>query len=425
MDIEDLVYAAGKKGRDKNGKSLKDVRKDAVQSARTAAHVKSILEGTDHSLLTKCQDPKLLAKNRSKEALRSATASVNLMEDYTGVSPSDIANFRGANPLTEDFAVEVLETIAFDDEKRATAAAAAASPSKRNKNGKKGKEKKPVHGTIDFDSNLVSVPAASALSSTVTDQPAPRDFLQRRKSFDELNYLYRAQIVKSQQKRPETRQQRLRAEAMRKRMARPVDDGDVEERGGRQIANSSSRGASVDDGTGTTPSKRRMENGSSDSKDASSGSGSNTMSMVERVAEERRRWRLAEDPLDKKRREQKLHESLVRMFELQARLEEERGGSGGNKKQQQQQGKAKGGSRSEFLSMFRRSSAVPEKAPSQSQSQTQSQQRNNTVGDVQVTRKKSNVAHMLTGGAGAAKSSSSSSSSKKKRSFFDSLPRLF
>ena len=93
------------------------MRKEAVQDARVASHIKSILDGGDHSLLTRSMDPgsnkqgqsagKLLSDN---DLASSAVASVNLAEDYIGVSPSDIAAFRSAHPLAAGFTTELRES---------------------------------------------------------------------------------------------------------------------------------------------------------------------------------------------------------------------------------------------------------------------------------------------------------------------------
>ena len=363
MDIEDLVYNAGKKGRDQNGKSRKDARKEAVVHAAVAANMKSILAADDHSILTRSQDPALQkigkvldiqAKNPGVS--RSAMASVNLMDDYIGVSPTDIANFRSANPLLEDFAVEVLESVAFDETRSASSLSSSLRKGKKASSKVTGKKEndKPLTGAgIDIDGNLVSTPS----------QGSNPNYMQRRKSFDELNYLYRAQIVKSQQKRPETKQQRLKAEINRKRLTRESNQ------------NEKPAVASADDGAGTAAPKAKSKRDNS---------------AVEKLSDERRKWRLVETAQDKKRREKRLHDSLIRMFELQVRLEEEQNA----KKRVSKKGSAK---RRNFFSMFRSSTQDAQ----ESTVQTGSSRDGRTTG-VEDAEKP-----------------------EKRASLFDSLPRLF
>lgn len=393
MDIEDLVYNAGRKGRTADGKSKASVRKEAVVNATVASNLKTILEGQDHSLLTRSQDPALVKvgkaldlRSKNPEVTRSAMASVNLMEDYSGVSPSDIASFRSANPLLEDFAVEVLESVAFDEETRA-------SSLKSRRKGKKSKgtnaaeAKKVVTGPrIDSDGNLISTGVAAATSAgagtgttttaatTTSNNPT---YLGRRKSFDELNYLYRAQIVKSQQKRPETKQQRLKAELTRKRLARENNQG-----------KSQQQAESADDGAGTAAPKIKSR------KD---------MTTIEKTAEERRKWRLVETAQDKKRREKLLHDSLIRMFELQVRMEEEE-----KAKRRVLKGGGKAGKRSNFFSMFRVSSSEDSRQTSQSS----------------TAPAETSPASVEAGGKGQT-TAGAGKKPEKRASLFDSLPRLF
>ena len=366
MDIEDLVYGAGKKGRTKDGKSLKAERKEAVQDARVAASLKVILDGGDHSLLTRAMDPgstkglspgKLLS---NKEVASSAVASVNLTEDYVGVSPSDIAAFRSAHPLSGEFGMELRESYEYaerrasvqgnfnafplfggggegvgsggggDRGKSDTEEQAQIEIDPRHK-GEKKKEKKKKKAAqaqspereaaniVDTQGNFVSVPSSN--------------FAQhRRKSLSELDYLYRSQVVKSAQANPEIRKYKKVAEATR--MARS--------RGGFRPGAGSSSG-SMDDGAGGGVSPTKKGKGVR-LKGKKGGEGEVPTPAVN-AAEDRKGWRYLEKPDDRRRREDRLHASLVRMFELQVKLEEERKASD----------KAKGGSSIDLLSLFRRS----------------------------------------------------------------------
>ncbi len=362
MDIEDLVYGAGKKGRTKDGKSLKAARKEAVQDARVAASLKVILEGGDHSLLTRAMDPesskglspcKLLS---NKEVASSAVASVNLTEDYVGVSPSDIAAFRSAHPLSGEFGMELRESYEYAEKRASVQGTFKAFPlfegrgegvgsgdrekSEREEQaqiekdprhkGKKKKEKKKkavqaqspekeAANIVDTHGNFVSV-----LSSNIAQR--------RRKSLSELDYLYRSQVVKSAQANPEIRKYKKVAEATR--MARS--------RGGYMPGAGSSSG-SMDDGTGGGVSPTKKETGVSFK--GKKGGEREVATPALNAAEDRKGWRYLEKPDDRRRREDRLHASLVRMFELQVKLEEE----------QKASDKAKGGSGLDLLSLFRRS----------------------------------------------------------------------
>ena len=70
-------------------------------------------------------------------------------------------------------------------------------------------------------------------------------------------------------------------------------------------------------------------------------------STLEKLAEERRKWRVVESAQDKKRREKQVYDSLIRMFEVQARIQEE---------QKQKKRSTKKGDERSIFSMFRRRS---------------------------------------------------------------------
>ena len=375
MDIEDLVYGAGKKGRTKDGKSLKVHRQEVVQDARMAVNLKKILEGKDHSALTRAMDagsdlnkgksPGKLLSN--KEVATSAMASVNLMEDYTGVSPSDIAAFRSANPLLGDFGTELMESYEYAERKAASSQTATSADNlKAKKKSKKTKDDSAQYvqmrtedaapQDIDKDGNLVSVPSSSSVANT-----------QRRKSLGELDYLYRAQVVKSVQSAPETKRYKEIAEEIRlSRSKGPVSSLQVSlDDGSGGLASSSSASLNKDKETPCSIRKKGEKKEKENDKDKGGGrskgskqGGHDVNKYTKKEAEnlQRRRWRYVEKTDDQRRREGRLRASLIRMFEVQVEVEEEAKKQKQKKKQKKKNQRSSSSSSSlDLLSLFRRS----------------------------------------------------------------------